>query len=122
MKFSCVIFHPFSHVVQALSHATHFSGNNIYVFGSILDCLVQYPNRLTLLVNYPNNARNIDIIFFINLTNICKVNRKPIFFVKTCNDFILPFAKDLNLNLCVCKNRNDFVMELIMGCILILTR
>ena len=63
MKFSCVIFHLFYHVVQFLSHATHWSGHNIYLFGNIMDCLVQYTNCLTLLVNYTNNTTTINIPF-----------------------------------------------------------
>ena len=51
MKFSCIIFHLFSNVLQVLFHVTHYSGRNIYAFGRILDCLVQPPNYLTLIVN-----------------------------------------------------------------------
>ena len=121
VKFSCVIFHLFSLVVQVLYHATHCSGHNIYVFGSILDCFVQFFNLLALLVNYPNNARTVNIPFCRNLTNFCLVNRQPIYFVKTCNDFILPFVKGLNWNICVCKNGNYYVIEGMMGWILLLT-
>ena len=120
VKFSCGIFHPFSHVVQVLSHATHCSRHTIYVLGSIPDCFVQSPNCLTLLVNYPNNGTTIDIIFCRTLTNFCNVNLQPIVFVKTCNDFILPFVKGLNLNFFFCKNVNCYVMEVMMGWIVIL--
>ena len=74
MKFSWVLFHIFFHVVQVLSHATHSGGNIIYAFGSILDCLVQSPNRPTLLVNYPNDAITIDIPLYRTLENFWNVN------------------------------------------------
>ena len=119
--FSCIIFHLFSHAVHVLCHATHCSRHNIYLFGSILDCFVEYPNRLTLLVNYPNNGTAIDIPLCITLTNFFNVNNQPIMFVKNCNDFILPFLKGLNWIICVWNNGNCFLMELLMGWILILT-
>ena len=49
VNFSCVIFHLFSHAVQVLCHATYCSRHNIYVFGSILDCFLQSPNRLNTI-------------------------------------------------------------------------
>ena len=121
VKFSCVIFHLFSIALQVLCHTTHCSRHNIYVFGIILDSFVQSPNRLTLLINYPNKGTTIDIPFCRTLTKFCNINSQPFFFVKTCNDFILPFVKGLNWNFCVCKNGNYYVMELMMVWILILT-
>ena len=79
MKFSCIIFHLFSHVLQVLSHTTHCSGNTIYAFGRILDWLVQSTNHLTLLINNPNDTTNIDIPFFRTLTKFWNVNRQIIF-------------------------------------------
>ena len=43
------------------------------------------------------------------------------FFAKTSNNFILPFAKGLHESLCLRRNENDFVMEGMIGWILILT-
>ena len=115
VKFICVIFYLFFHVVKFLSRAIHCSGRNIYDFGSILVCLVQSTNHLTLIVNYPNDATTIDIHFCRTLANFLNINRQPFFFVKTSNDFILTFSKGINWNLCFCKNGNNFVMEGIMG-------
>ena len=97
LNFSCIIFHLFSIVVQVLCHTTGCSTHNIDVFVSILDHFVQYPNRLTFLVKFPNNRTTIDTSFCRKLTNFWNVNSQPIFFVKTCNDVILPFVKGLNL-------------------------
>ena len=121
VKIRCVIFHLFSHVLQVLRHATHCSRHNIYVFGSILDRFLQYPNRLTLFVNYPNNKTTIDVPFGRTLTNFCNVNSQPICLIKTCYEFIFPFVKGLNQNLCICKKRNYYVTEVMMGWILLLT-
>ena len=95
IKFTCVIFYLFFHVVQLFSHATHCSGHNIYAFGIILDCLLQYPNGLALLNNYPNEVMTIDIYFWITRANFLNVNHQPVIFVKTSNNFILSFAKVL---------------------------
>ena len=70
MGFSYVIFHVFSHVVQVLSYANHCSGHNMYDFGSIMDFFVKSTNRLTLLVNYPNNATTTNITFAEPCPNI----------------------------------------------------
>ena len=74
MKFSCVIFHIFPHAVQVLFNATHCSRHNIYVLGNILNCLVQSPNRLTLLVNYPSGKMStVNQLFLLKpaMTSSC---------------------------------------------------
>ena len=122
INFSNVIFHLFSRVVQDLSHATDCIGHNIYAFGIIMYCLVPFPNRLNFLVNSSNDTTSIGIPFCRTLARFWNVNRQSIFLVKTCNDFILSFAKGLHWNLCFCKNGNNFVVEGIMGWILVVTR
>ena len=92
------------------------------MFGNILDYLVQSPNRLTFLSNYPDDATTIDLSFGRTLDNFWNVNWQPIIFVKTCNDFIWPFANGLHWNLCLCKMGYDFVKKQMMGWILVLTR
>ena len=121
VKFRCVIFHLFSTALQVLCHATHCSIHNTYVFGIIHYHFVQYPNRLTLLGNYPKNITTFNIPFGTTLTNFRNVNSQQIIFVKTRNPFILPFMKCLYWNFCVWKNGNWFVMEVMMGWILIPT-
>ena len=120
-KFTCVIFHLFSIDLQVLCHATHCSRQNIDVFGSILDAIVQSLNCLTLLVNYPNNRMTIDIPFGRTLTKFLNGNIQLIIFIKTNNHFILPFVKCMYWNFCVWKNGNYSVTEVMMGWILILT-
>ena len=122
MKFTSGIFYLFFHILQVLSYATYCSGHNIYAFGIILDCLLQYPNGLALLNNYPNEVMTIDIYFWITRANFLNVNHQPVIFVKTSNNFILSFAKVLYWIFCFCKNRNSFLVEGMMGWMLVLTR
>ena len=83
MRFICLLFHLFSHIVQVLSHATHCSGHKIYAFVRIMDCLVQSPNWLTLLVNYPNEAKIINIYFCRTLANFWNIILQPIILLKS---------------------------------------
>ena len=122
MMFTCVIFHLFFHSVNFLSHATHFSRHHIYAFASILGCLVQSPNGITLLVNDPNEATTIAINVWRAVANFWNVNLQPIIFVKTSNDFIFLSAKGLHWNLCFYKNTNNVLMKGMIGCILVLTK
>ena len=82
MRFSCVIFHLFSHFVQVLSYVTHCSGHNIYAFGSILEFLVKSPNGLILLVNHPNKSTTVNIPFWRTMVNFWNVNLQPIVCLK----------------------------------------
>ena len=122
MKFTCIIFHLFFQDVQLFSHAAHFSGHNIYAFGSILYCLVQSPNGLAYLVNCPNEATTIDIPFWRTMANFCNMDPQPILWFKTSNDFILPFLKGLHWIFCFFKNGINFVLEGGVVGILVLTR
>ena len=121
MKFSCVMFHLFFHVVQVLSHATSCSGHIIYVFGSILYCLAQYPNYITLLVIYPKDTATTDINVFRNLTNFCNVNGQKMLLLKPSMTSSCYSQKVSIEILFVCKNGNDFMIEVMMGWILIIT-
>ena len=61
-----------------------------------MDCLVQSTNGPTLLVNYLNEEITIDIHFRRTAANFSNLDPQPIPFVKTSNDFILPFEKGLH--------------------------
>ena len=108
MRFTCIILYLFFNVVQVLSHANHFSVHTTYAFRSLLYCLVQYPYVLTLLVNYPNRPKTININSWRTIANFSNSYPKPILVVKTPNDFIFPFVKGLHWNLFFCKNGNNF--------------
>ena len=122
MKFTCVIFHLFLKVAQFLYHGTHFSGHNVYAFVTILGCLVQSTNDVTLLVCCPNKETSINVLFWRAAVEFWNVGPKPIIVVKTFNKFTLPFTKGLHWNHCLWYHRNDFLMEGIMGWILLLFR
>ena len=85
------------------------------MFGAIS----QLPHLVCQLPWQVNNDRHT---FLQNLGQLLKLQLQTIFFVKTSNDFILPIAKGLRLNLFFCKNGNKFLMEGMMGCILVLTK
>ena len=79
IKFTCVIFHIFFKVVQLLCHGTHCSGHTIYAYGSIMCCLVNYPNGLALIVYYNNQE---------TATNLTFEEPRPNFDILTPNQFL----------------------------------
>ena len=105
-----------------MSHVTHCSGHNIYAFGIIIIFLVQSPNFLVLLANYPNKETATGVPFWRTVANFWNVDFQPIIFVKTSNEFILTFAKGLCWNLCFFKRGNYLLIEYMMGLILVLTK
>ena len=122
IKFTCVIFHIFFKVVQLLCHGTHCSGHTIYAYGSIMCCLVNYPNGLALIVYYNNQETATNLTFWRTLAKFWYFDAQPILVIKTFYVFIFPFSKVLHWNYCLWRNENNFLIKGMMGWVPILTR
>ena len=108
-------------VVKVLSHGTHCSQHDLYESESIMDCLVKSTNGLTFFVYYPNQAMATNVYFWRPEANFWNIDLWTIIIVKTLNDFIFPLAKGYHRHSWVWKNGNIFLIEGIMGWILVLT-
>ena len=122
MNFTCAIFHLLFKVIQVLSHGTHLSGHNLYAFGIILGCLVQYTNVPTFLSYYPKEETDINVPFWRTAAKFSNVEPQPIIFIKTFNDLIFIFLKGCHWNSCVWSNEDNFLMEGMMVWIILIIR